>query len=367
MTMAFTGYQIFPGLTTIGVVSPSVQELAVTFNLEAINALQQPVDEDLAWSDMAGVTPAVFEGKIPLDFTALDGFEAFKGTRTFKQIDVAAIRADVTQWQRNLEWDLRFEGAQPEIKQIYNIANFAQAMIAHARVMKARLAASVLMQGTPTTGKALVYAGNSIPGANLPLFSSAATTGAHYANPLDPNSRRFDNYFPAAGVFGEATFATMRKNMRTVPSPTLGAETLGLQLTDVIGPSFMEEPFRKVALALLSLQTLTVGGTPVGAAATNIYAAGMTPWKFWIAPQLDADPYVAANPGKHMWLACSRKLVGARCIEMVAPTKEFTPRLQLFGDGTEMAAMTRKVHLLGDLDAGAAAGLPHVCARYEET
>lgn len=365
--MSFTGYNIFPGLTTIGVVSPSVQELAVTFNLEAINALQMPVDEDLAWADMAGVTPAVFQGKIPLDFTALDGFEPFSGTRTYKQIDVAALQADVNQWQRNLAWDLRFESAQPEIKQIYNLANFAQAMVAHARVMKARLAASVFMQGTPTTNKALVYKGNDIPGAGLPLFSSAGTTGAHYANPLDPSSRRFNNYFPAAGVFNETQFATMRKNMRTVPSPTLSAETLGLQVTDVIGPSHMEEPFRKVALGLLSLQTLTVAGTPVGAGATNIYAAGLTPWRFWIAPQLDADPYVAANAGKHMWIAVSRKLVGARPVEMVAPTREFTPRLQLFGDGTEMAAATRKVHLLGDLDAGAAPGLPHTCARYEET
>lgn len=364
---AFTGYDLFPGLTTVGVVSPSVRELAVTFNLEAINALQQPVDEDLAWADLAGVTPAVFEGKIPIDLTALDGFEPFGGIREYKQIDVIALKASVSQWQRNLEWDLRMNGAQAEIKQIYNLGNFASAMVNHARIMKPRLAATVLMQGTPGTNKAKVYLGNDIPGQGLPLFSSAATTGAHYANPLDPNSRRFDNYFPAVGKFNEVLFAQMRKDMRRVPAPTMSAETLGLQVTDVVGPSHMEEPFRQVALAQLSLQTLTVGGQPVGAAATNIYAAGLTPWRFWIAPQLDADPYLTADPDKHLWFSFSRKLPGARPIEMVAPTKEFTPLLQLFGDGSEMAAQSRKVHLLGDLDAGAAAGLPHVCARYEET
>ncbi|MEQ9318191.1 MAG: hypothetical protein RIF41_03490 [Polyangiaceae bacterium] len=361
--MAFTGYKIFPGLRTIGVVSPSVRELATTFNLEAINALQAPADEDLAWADMCGVTPAVFEGKIPLDFTALDGFEPFDGVREFKQIDVAAIEAGVNQWQRNLEWDLRFEGAQPEIKQIYNIGNFAQSMVNHARIMKARLAATVLMQGTPTTNLAQVYKGNDIPGANKSLFNTG-----HLANPLDPNSRTFSNYFAAAGKFSETTFATMRTNMRTVPSPTMNAETLGLQVTDVIGPSHMEEPFRQVALALLTVQSLAVPGPAyVGGAATNIYSAGLTPWRFWIAPQLDADPYVQANPGDHLWFAVSQKLPGARPVEMVGPTKEFMPRLQLFGDGSEMAAMTRKVHLLGDLDAGAAAGLPHVIARYEES
>lgn len=359
--MAFSGYSIFPGLTTIGVVSPSVQELAITFNLEAINALQMPVDEDLAWADMCGVTPALFRGKVPLDFTALDGFEEFKGVRTFKQIDVAAITADVNQWQRNLEWDLRFTQAGAEIQGVYNVANYAQAMVQHARVMKARLAASVIMQGTPGTNQAQVYAGNSIPGAGKSLFNTA-----HLANPLDAGSRTFSNYHAAAGAFSPTTFATTRKDMRTVPSPVLGAETLGLQVTDVIGPSFMEEPFRQVQLALLTLQTTTVPGN-IGVAASNIYNAGLTPWRFWIAPQLDADPYVVANPTKHMWISVSRKLVGARPIEMVAPTKEFTPRIQLFGDGTEMAAMTRKVHLVGDLDAGAAAGLPHVIHRYEET
>jgi hypothetical protein len=367
--MAFTGNPIFPGFTTIGVVSPSIVELAVTFNLEALQALQKPVEEDLAWADIAGITPAVFRGKIPLDFTALDGFEPFNGIRTYKQIDVAAIQAEVNMWQRNLEWALRIENGVPAIESIYNVSNYAASMVAHARVMKARLAASVFMQGTPSTGKALVYAGNSIPGAGLPLFSSAATTGAHFANPMDSsgNGRKFDNYFTAVGPFSSATFATMRTNMRKVPSPSLSAETLGVQVTDVIGPSFMEEPFRQVALATLNLQTAIVSGNGVAAAPTNIYASNLTPVKFWIAPQLDGDPYVTANAGKHMWIAVSRKLVGAHPIEMVAPTAAFTPRLQLFGDGSEMAASTRKVHLMGDLDAGAAAGLPHVVARYEES
>lgn len=363
--MAFSGYNIFPGLTVIGAVSPSVQELALTFNMEAVNALQMPVDEDLAWSDMAGVTPALFKGKIPLDFTALDGFEPFDGVRHYKQIDVAAIEANVLQWQRNLAWDIRLSApGAVEIANAYNIPNQAANLVAHARVMKARLAASILMQGTPGTAKALVYAGNDIPGANLSLFNTA-----HYANPLFPlaETRTFSNYHAAAGQFSPSTFATTRTNMRTIPSPTLSAETLGLQVTDIIGPSIMEEPFRQVSMSLLTLQTATVAGQGVGAATSNIYAAGITGWRFWIAPQLDGDPYLQANPGKHLWFAVSRKLPGARPIEMVAPTKEFTPMIQLFGDGTEKAADTRKIHLNADLDAGAAAGLPHVIARYEET
>lgn len=353
---------LFPGLTVIGVVSPAILELATSFNLEAINAVQSPPEDDLAWADIAGVTPAEFRGKVPLDFTALDGFEPFDGTRSYKQIDIVALQTDVNPWQRNLEWPLRLVNGVAQIEQIYNLADKARAMIQHARVMKARLAATVLMQGTPGVNKAQVYAGNSIPGASKSLFNTG-----HLANPLDAKSRTFANYYPAAGDFTPERMATTRTNMRKVPSPVMSAETMGLQVTDIIGPSHMEEAFRAVQLANLYLQAKTEGGTAIGAAVTNIYTAGSTPCKYWIAPQLDADPYVVANAGKHMWISVSRKLPGAHAIEMVAPTKGFTPNLKLLGDGTELAIMTRKVHLIGDLDAGASAGLPHVVARYEET
>ncbi len=366
--MAFQGYPIFPGFSTIGVVSPAILEMATTFNLSCLDAMQNIVDEDVKWaSEISGVTPAVFKGKVPLDFTALDGFEPYKGVRTYKQIDVVSIEALVDQYQRNIEWDIRLGMAGMEIQGVYNVGNLASSLVQHCKVMQARLAATVFMQGTPTTALAKVYAGNNIPGAGLPLFSSAATTGGQFANPLEATSRKFDNYYPAAGAFSSATFATMRTNMRMVPSPVLSAETLGLQVTDVIGPSYMEEPFRQVMLQNLGLQTATVSGTPVAGATTNIYTAGSTPWKYWIAPQLDADPYVVANPGKHMWIAVSRKLIGAHPIEMVAPTSAFTPRIQLFGDGTEMAALTSKIRLMADLFAGAAAGLPHTTARYEQS
>lgn len=365
--MAFQGYPIFPGFSTIGVVSPAILEMATTFNLACIDAMQNLVDEDTKWaSEICGVTPAVFKGKVPIDFTALDGFEPYKGVRTYKQIDVVSIEALVDQYQRNIEWDIRLGMAGAEIQGVYNVGNLASSLIQHSKVMQARIAATIIMKGTPSTNLAKVYAGNNIPGAGLPLFSSAATTGGQFANPLESNSRLFDNYFPGAGAFNSSTFATTRTNMRMVPSPVLSAETLGMQVTDIIGPSYMEEPFRQVALQNLALQTGTVNGTNLGAATTNIYTVGTTPWRFWIAPQLDSDPYVVANPLSHLWIAVSKKLIGAHPIEMVAPTAGFTPRIQLFGDGTEMAAQTSKIHLMADLYAGASAGLPHCVARYEQ-
>src|SRR5258707_1090811 len=50
--MAFQGYS-YPGLTVIGAVSPSVQELAKVFNTSALMAMQEPVPEDLAWAEVA--------------------------------------------------------------------------------------------------------------------------------------------------------------------------------------------------------------------------------------------------------------------------------------------------------------------------
>jgi hypothetical protein len=376
--MAFQGYDIFPGLQVKGVVNVSVRELVVNFNLECLDALQAPLDSDLQWAEIAGVTPAVFEGKVPVDLTALDGFEPFEGTRNYKNVEIIALKSDVNEWQRNLRYPIRYDQTgNVTLQQIYSAATQGRSLIEHAKVMKPRLAATVFMQGTPSTAKALVYNGNSIPGAGLPLFSSAATTGGHFANPIDANSRKFDNYYTAVGAYSPTTFALTRANMRLVPSATLSAETLGLQVTDIIGPSHMEEPFRQVALANLYLQTQVISGTPVAAAPTNIYAAGSTPCTYWIAPQLDNDPYLAAykaaNPSwtaanlPHLWFAVSRKRPGMRCIEMVAPTKEFTPRITIFGDGSELAAQTKQVHINGDLDAGAAAGFPHVAARYEQT
>jgi len=365
----FTGYNIFPGFTQIGVVNDAVRELAVNFNMAALNALQTIPEAKLRWTELFGVTPAVFRGKVPIDLTMLDGYEPWKGVRTYKQVDVAALQIDVVPFDRNLEWPIELMRAGPDLMQIFaSLTNKTAALVSHARLMKARLAGSVLMQGTPTTGKALVYVGNAIPGAGLPLFSSAATTGAHFANPAfaAAQTRQFDNYFPAAGTFIPTTFETTRTNMASVPSAVSSTSTMGLEVTHVIGPTHMAEPFRKVMLQNLYLQTTTSPGN-LAAAVSNIYVNGTTPCEYWVSSELDGDPYVAANPGKHMWIAISKSVPGVHAVEMVAPSVEFMPEITMFGEQTEMAKQTRKIHLISDLLAGAAAGFPHVCARYEQT
>ena len=52
---------------------------------------------------------------------------------------------------------------------------------------------------------------------------------------------------------------------------------------------------------------------------------------------------------------------------MAGPNQTFAPMITLLGDGTEEARKTRKVRMFGDLDAGAAAGLPHCVQMYTES
>jgi hypothetical protein len=134
-----------------------------------------------------------------------------------------------------------------------------------------------------------------------------------------------------------------------------------------------------MAVRQLSLQTTTAPGN-LAAATTNIYnnesllkaaqmisAAGMTPVRYWIAPQLDAHPYITytGNSAKQMWFAVSAGTQGCWA-EFIAPETTFTPRVTILGDGSEEAIKTRKVRIISDLDAGVAAGLPHFVAMYTE-
>jgi hypothetical protein len=68
-----------------------------------------------------------------------------------------------------------------------------------------------------------------------------------------------------------------------------------------------------------------------------------------------------------MWFAISQSRPSLKWCEMAGPNQTFAPMITLLGDGTEEARKTRKVRMFGDLDAGAAAGLPHCVQMYTES
>lgn len=375
---------IFPGFTSYGVVSNQVQEIAVTFNAEGVDALSGIPEKQVAWADIGTrCTKADFKAKIPVRLTSLLGFRPFDGERHYHPVSAAAVAVNVAPWDLNIEWDIRLQNGMAHLEEFYGISGLAGDVVAHARAAKADMLASVIMAGFTNSSLAVTAKALTLPqpgnASGLPLFVDGSQT-KHYANPLDGNSARFANMYLNAGkITDPGVMGTVLTNMTKVPHPVKANMTLGNEVTDLIGGTDMLIPFWQLAIQTLSLQTTTSPGN-LAAATTNVYnpesirqasaaigAAGLAPWRFWIAPQLDAHPYVVANPGKQMWLAVSQTRKSAAYCEMAGPNTTFAPIVTLMGDQTEMARVTRKVRLLGDLDAGAAAGLPHFVAKYFET
>jgi hypothetical protein len=380
---------IFPGFSTYGVVSPAIIELATTFNAEGINALAAIPEKAVRWADVGTrVTKLeIGQGKIPVDVTPLQGFEPFEGERRYHQVNVDAVTVKVNPFQLNHEWDIRFgRGEGAKLVNFYGLQNLPQKVVAHARALKADMVEALIEAGLtnpniPRTdgvgggmsARALVLS------TGIPLFSDGHYTAPHYANPIDTSSKQFINCHYGAGKITDTdTIGKVMMNLNNVPHASKLNMTMGLTMTDLIGPPHMLIPFFKAFVQNLALEINT--GASAFAATTNIYnpesiakaqamvgVSGVGPWRFWIAPQLNAHPYVVANPGKHMWLALAQSPAGGAFCELGAPSPEFTPELTLMGDGTEDARKRRKISLLGDLDAGVAAGLPHFAQMYFET
>jgi hypothetical protein len=376
---------IFPGFTSYGVVSDQVREIATVFNAEGVDALSSIPEKMVAWADVGTrVTKADFQAKIPVRLTSLIGFEQFDGTRHYHPVTVASVAVKVAPWSLALEWPTQISSSGvTQLKDFYGISGLAGDVVQHARAAKADMVASILSAGFTNSSLGVTAKALTLPqpgNANgLPLFVDATQT-KHYANPLDATSARFANLFLNAGkITATDVMGTVLTNMTQVPHPSKANMTLGNEVTDLIGGTGMLIPFWKLAIQSLALET-TTSPASLAAATTNPYSgeaiakataaigvAGLTPWRFWIAPQLDAHPYLVANPTKQMWIAVSRSRQGAAWCEMAGPNTEFAPIVTLLGDGTEEARKTRKVRLFGDLDAGAAAGLPHFAQMYFET
>jgi len=374
---------IFPGFTTYGVVSPAIIELATTFNAEGINALARIPEKNVAWANVGTRVTRVDVGqaKIPVDVTPLQGFEPYEGDRRFHQVNVAAVNVRVAPFSLNQEWDIRFNRSGiAQLVQFYGLQNLPVKVVSHARALKADMVAELIKAsitnpniGTGLTAKATVL------DTGIPLFSDGYYTAAHHSNPIDSSSATFVNCHYGAGKITDTdVIGRVMYDLNTVPHPSKLNMTMGLTMTDLIGPPSMLIPFFKAFIQSYALE-INAGGT-VGAATTNIYAhdtlqkaqamigvSGVGPWRFWIAPQLASHPYVVANPDKQMWIALAQSDAGGSYCELGGPSVEFTPELTLMGDDTEQARYTRKIRLLGDLDAGVAPGLPHFAQMYFET
>lgn len=403
---------VAPSFTWQSVINPTVLEIVTTYNAESIDALNQAPAKDIAWADIGTkVTPGMGIVKVPVRLPSSLFFEDFDGKRNYQNIDIFAPVVKVSPKQLNFRWPMVWGGPQMgaswigsygaggTVQEFMGIAGLAQGIQAAARAHKAYLAATACYTGFTSstlgaTATTLTYPQPGFPNG-LPLFSNAANAGAQYAHPVNPNSDRFDNFYEGVGTFN-SYFAQSIIDMNTVPHPSMPQLTLGLQVTDVIGPTWMQKTFWNTAIQMLALQAQTSPFNGV-AATTNPYSAealakinsasfigasGLAPWRFWTTPLLNKHPYywnAATNTAtSHMtdgagggpsdlWLSVSHMMGDVQTwLEFAGPSKEFTPKMTLFGDGDPQSIAERQIRMLGDLDAGYAAGLPHFAKLYFE-
>lgn len=359
--------QIFPGFQSVGEVPEALRAGLVIYTAGAWKSLQGSPERIVKWADVAGVTAGEWTAKIPIDFSLLDGFREDKG-RDLDYSQLALTAVDVA----GVPFYLAAEAPASLVRAGIPFTNFGDQganAITQARRHKARMCGAVVKEGRPG-GLALTY---PQPGAanGLSLFNTA-----HYVNPLKPELGTFGNYYAAAGKFTATTLEETQLAMQMVPSPTGSQETLGLELTKIVGPSHMMPHFRRVANQTINLEVKQVGANTVAGGVSSVVTAGDSGWMWEVAPQLDNHPFLVAwkvaNPGwvpadlPHMWVAISESIPGAHLIEMIAPSAAFTPRISILGLGSEHEIKHDKVAIIARMRAGASAGLPHVGAFYYE-
>lgn len=397
----------FPGFQWSSVVSPQVQEIVTTLNTESLDALNTVPEAAIAWAERgARVSAGVGTVKVPIRLPSSMAFAAFQygGTRKYQSMDIAAPVVKVNPWDLNFAWPMIWNQigngmqlmsrlADGSITDFMGAAGLAQMIVGAARAYRAQLVASLFYKGLTDASIGLTAEALTIPQPGypngLPLFSNGTDSAEHFAHPFNALSGRFANAYPAYGTFA-SMFVESLVLMAQVPHPSLPNMTMGNEVTDVFGPTWMRSRFYAMAVQNLTLQAQTIGGSAVGAATSNIMqieslqkfnansfigASGFAPQRFWLCPALDSHPYFTANNNANMttgpdggpadmWInICAQRPDQFWCA-LAGPNATFTPTMRLFGDGDPLSLSMRQVRLESDLDAGVAAGLPHFAQMF---
>lgn len=337
-----------PGLTLFGVVNAGVQEMVTQFSAHLLNFLNGAPDTKL--DPLVNMTPTdALSLKIPINIMALNGYEEWTGERNYVDVDLKAFAIEARPWTRNVAYDMRAAmtgvyGGFPKIA--------AQAVVEGYK-MPGRLAANVLKQGKT---KAKTY-------QNIPLFVESGASVKHLVNPLDEDGPTFYNCYTDR-PFTADNFQFAREQLRLMKGPD-NVESLGLELTHVVGGTTMEAPFLKVlkkSTMMGDTRKVTIGGTDFAFASeeTNIWEGGAVPI---VSSLLDSDPYLVAHPTGQVWYAVALNTV-ARPVEEMG-LNGGAPKVEVWGEETEAARLKKKILVHGDLEVNAAAGLPHTIIRFE--
>ena len=401
---------IAPNFTWSDAFSSNVQEIVTVITAEQIDALMKAPKKSIAWAGLGSkLTVGTGIVKVAVRLPSSLFFVDFDQNRDGGSLDVFAPIVRVSPKMLNFYWPMIWDaktqtntigsyGPGGSIEQFMGVGGLANGIVDAARAHKAYLAATLAYTGYTSSAQGITatrttYAQPGYPNG-LPLWSNAANSGSHYSHPFNQSSDRFDNLYEVQGVFGPAALQQTMLNMYNVPHPCMPNLTLENMVTDIIGPTFMQDTFYQTAIQTVNLQTATLGGSIAAAATSNAYAAellskmnsntfigasGIGPVRYWTSSLFNKHPYywnAATNTAtahmtdgpnggpSHMWLAISAQDGDTQTWCEFAGPSDFEPQIHLFGDGDPTSIAQRRVRMLGDLDAGVGAGLPHPTALY---
>lgn len=404
-----TALNILPlpaGTSEATLVGSQVREIVTSYNVESLEAVNQPVGKNVLWSRVGTkVTPGAGIVKVPVRFLSNQNFTPFTfgGTTDYSTMDVGSVSITTSPWRLAYRWAM-MENALGKLNlmnvhgdgtysEFYGASGLSEAFVTGGRWHHAYLAASVLMQSMTDAASGMTSSVACFDG--LPLISNGTDSALHLANPNNPSSATFPTLFRpnitnpvgfTGGSFGVDWLSKMILAMTQVPHPSLANATMELEITDIVGPTWMKIPFWLAAIQSINMQTTSVGSTGVAAGVTNpfnadllktmgaekfIGASGVAPHTYWTTSLLDSHPYILNNssankttgPGggpAHFCFAIAnlRPRVQTWC-EIAGTNEDFTPRVKMFGPGDPKAEEERMVRMFGDLDAGAKPNLPH--------
>ncbi len=404
-----------PGIA--GLVGAEVAEIVTTFNLESLDAVNVDVSKDNLWASQGTrVTPAVGKAKVPIKFLSSQTVTPYTPgkPRDFGSVDVGVIEIPTSMNQLNYAWVIMPDAAGSmhllkigdggSYEDFYGATGIAEAMVVAGHDYKANLVASVVYESITDAASGVTATMLGIPEVGsplgLPLFTDGTTTAKHKAHPKLIGSADFETLFRpgitnrvgfTGGAYDSTWLEKMVLAMTQVPHPSRPNRTMGLEVTDIVGPTWMKIPFWRAAVSNLILQTSTVGASGVGAGTSNIFnaktieemgadkfigAGGVAPQRYWTSSLLDNHPYFTNNssanmtsgPGggpAHMALSIANQRPGVQnWCELAMRDKDGTPWVTMFGPSDPRSAEERRVRIIGDYDGGARPGLPHFCAMF---
>lgn len=384
MTIPSAGY--LPGIQWSGVIAPEMQAAVISWNPASLKAFTGVPEVYVRHADVGSrVTAGLFEARTPQRLVGSLKYQEFDGTRDYNRVTIASPIVRTNPKTLNFDWPLILERATGAVNvgDYYGLGDIVGECAGAARAHKAELWVRAIEMGI---GAGAAVRTVAQPGytTGLPLFSDS-TTGLHFANAKNPNSRRFPNLFRDVGKLDENdNFQKTLDHMIAVPHASYDRLPMGCDVRHWIGPTWMRKTFYKMFVANLILQAGSGAAAGSVAAVTNINAdavrkmynetnfigVGVGGMMFHLAPFLDGMDYFTANSGakgdptlggtgEQMWITVDDSETRPPAIEFVSPDVNLIPTAHLFGDGDPQSIAEMRARLLTDLHVGFGGGQPH--------